>query len=141
MNVLVQQLRQQHEALRTSVRTVTEHADVEPPVGDVVARDLDAFRTLLNEHLAIEDTTFYPLLLQRLEAEQMDTTATKLFIGEMADIGERVYGFLNAYPTGEDVTRDVAAFRTRLHDVAAALAGRMQAEDKAVYELYERLTE
>jgi regulator of sigma D len=139
MNTLVTQLREQHEHLRSAITSVTELGAQTPFPAQQIATALTSFKTQLDEHLAIEDTTFYPELLRAMKADEMDASVTEEFISQMAAIGAQVYGFLARYGSQEYLTSHAEQFRSELADIVHALAARMYAEDRSVYALYEQL--
>lgn len=139
MNTLVSELRKQHETLRVAVTAVTELGTHTPLPTEQIAAELVSFHGLLDEHLALEDTRFYPELLRAMKVDEMDAAVTEEFIAQMAAIGKQVYGFLVAYENQEHLSTHAEAFRSELADIVHALASRMYAEDRSVYALYEQL--
>lgn len=123
----------QHHLLRRSLKGAREkiftpHADLEG-----AERDLAEFRYILNTHLKIEDGIFYPHILRNLEAKNINTKSIKEFIAKMKDIGDRVYRFLDTYPTTAQIVANRDRFQKDFSRMEEILLIRISTEEESVY--------
>lgn len=130
----VNDLRSQHQALGVTARHLiraVENDSVQQSVGTLrwqLARQLMS-------HLALEDRIFYPAM-QRLTEERARSTALRL----QAEIGTLAQDF-SAYMyrwSDDRVAREWPLFCAETREILAALAARMEQEERLLYPLAER---
>lgn len=97
---------------------------------------LRQFRSRFTDHLIVENTRFYLYVKQAMEAT--DPTSAEIARGfqqEMNQIAKVVTAFVDKYSGSAEVLKS-AAFAQELQGIGAALAERIEREEKALYPLY-----
>lgn len=131
---LIGKLSQDHQALLKLFGQTQEAARQ----GDVAlaARQLEAFRVLLQGHLLTENVRLYVYLEHALAADASSHQLMRAFRHEMDDIGKAVVDFLGAY---RDLARRpdlTPQFLLALDGIGKVLVERIQREEETLYPLY-----
>ncbi len=98
--------------------------------------ELRQFRSALNLHLAEENFKFYAYLRKALSNNVENFQTMNAFWKEMQEIGKVVLEFLRKYDAAEFTPEMKDAFGQELEAIGAALAGRIQREERELYILY-----
>ena len=94
------------------------------------------FRSRFTDHLIVENTRFYLYVKQGMEAtDPASAEIARGFQQEMNQIAKVVTAFVDKYSGGDEVLKS-EAFGEELQGIGAALAERIEREEKALYPLY-----
>lgn len=131
--------RQQHSEL-----TVLAGAIKQGLRKDSLARDASEMRRLLSEfagklkvHLAIEDKTLYPKLLNHGDPE-IAATAQE-FMDEMGGLAGVFNAYVAKWSTIANIQRDVDGFVKESQAIFSAFAARIHKEDNVLYKMLDDL--
>lgn len=109
-----------------------------------LARDASEMRTLLSEltaklkvHLAMEDKSLYPALLNH--SNGLISTKAQEFVTEMGGLAEVYTKYVERWRTASLIQADPDTFITESRDVFDALADRIKREDSELYVMVESL--
>ena len=134
-------LRAQHAELRIVVAKLLGIINSE-----IVADSAKQARTLLSElagkllvHLAMEDQTFYPLVVKH-EAKSVRLLAER-FLREMGGLRENFKAFERRWATATSITDEPNRFAEDANGALAGLTRRIEQEDHLLYPLVEGKTE
>ncbi|MBL8915897.1 MAG: hemerythrin domain-containing protein [Archangium sp.] len=142
MDALVETLRAQHRELEALCKTLTTalHHDDLPPV----QRALQAFGASLLTHLALEDDSLYPAMLNGVDrrsirsaagaAGAVDARTLRTFTDNMKRVSEALKAFL-AQPV--ETVPQLHALRKEWPEVQHLLDSRIQSEERVLYPMYE----
>ncbi|HVI50768.1 MAG TPA: hemerythrin domain-containing protein [Candidatus Sulfotelmatobacter sp.] len=87
-------------------------------------------------HLAIEDATLYPRMLNHADA-QIRETARK-FQAEMGGMKASFDDYRHRWPGPSVISRDPQGFIDQTRKILAALSRRISCEDSQLYDLYDQ---
>jgi len=131
-NNIIGVLISQHNDLRKIMTEAGEMA-YDSATAEDIHKKIAEFKELLYIHLDLENNTFYPELLKKLEGEGFDTNDTKKFIKEMKNIESAVSGFLERYSSPEKIEALSNEFSSDFKRISATLLMRLEAEEGGVY--------
>lgn len=140
---LTQILTKQHNELRAIVARMNKNTLENQESIQSILKDQDEFKKVLENHLDLENKTFYPDLIRLLESKKMSTEKiedTKKFIAEMKDIEIDVYKFLSEYSSTENIESKKENYKHDLNNMVQALAVRVETEEEGVYTIWEALS-
>ncbi len=125
--------REQHAKLLKVASKISAHLRV-----DELSKDASEARSLLSEllgtlriHLAMEDSSLYPKLLEHSD-EQIRSMAKK-FVDEMGGIGEAVKSYGDKWPHAKAIQENPNDFVKETEGLLATLADRIKKEDNELY--------
>lgn len=124
---------EQHRTLQKGLKAVSgllESVDIDTQ--DIIF-SLNQFKQDLIDHLELENGTFYPELLKKMQAKGQDTEKTEQFIYEMKDIEARVKTFLGKYESVESVETKKDQFKKEFEKNVEILNIRIASEEATVY--------
>lgn len=131
--------REQHDDLLKVVGEISAQLNV-----DKLSKDATEVRSLLSKlfgklsnHLAIEDKSLYPRLLEQSD-EQIKTLA-KRFKDEMGGIGEAVTNYKQDWPSAVKIQDDPSTFITQTKVIFDALGKRIEQENNVLYKAVDEL--
>ena len=127
---IIETLIQQHRELKSSLEQAQKTNHKED--AEQIISNLNDFKNLLIKHLDIEDNTFYPEIIQKMEEKKMDIEQTKTFIAEMKDIAKTVMEFLEKYSETSKIQED-ENFPEELETIYRTYLIRMTSEEDGVY--------
>lgn len=130
MEDIIQKMIDQHRALQQNLGSASDLAKQDKPDKNGIVAALEEFKKNLLEHLKLENGEFYPDLLKKMEARNMDTLKTKAFIAEMDEIGKVVIAFLGKYSKPEAIDEK---FKEDLKGIINALNLRIESEESGVF--------
>jgi hemerythrin-like domain-containing protein len=134
---LIAKLKEQHKTLKQYLSLALVYVENEAEKGaKKILSELVQFKKDLEEHLTLENGTFYPSYLDKKKARGEDTVSTEKFIKEMTDIGLKVMQFLENYNSVEKITASTDEFKAKLSDVTQTLKVRIESEEEGVYDFY-----
>lgn len=94
---------------------------------------LQGFVALLLAHLKLENETFYPQLLQLMEAKQMNTEKTQQFIEEMKKLEGVVFSFVEKFDSVQKIQGKMDTFNGGMTEIEKILQLRIESEENGVY--------
>jgi len=130
---LITTLIAQHNELRTQMQRLDSLALPGKEAADEIVPALAVFKQALLTHLSLENTQFYPVVLEKFKDNKPETETLHRFIEEMKNIEKAVLVFLGKYGAPEAVVSDSARFRTDLKAMISTLMIRISAEEDGVY--------
>jgi regulator of sigma D len=130
---LITTLIAQHNELRTQMQRLDSLALPGKEAADEIVPALAVFKQALLAHLSLENTQFYPVVLEKFKDNKPETETLHRFIEEMKNIEKAVLVFLGKYGAQEAVVSDSARFRTDLKVMISTLMIRISAEEDGVY--------
>ncbi len=89
----------------------------------------------LSVHLAMEDESLYPKLLDHSD-DKVSSIASD-YLCEMGDLAEKFKGYMDTWNTVESIEDDPDEFVSRTNQILSALTNRITREDKELYRLVE----
>lgn len=99
---------------------------------EIIAR-LAKFKTTLKRHLALENSAFYPKLLEKLKRRNLDTSSTEKFIEEMGALEKEILDFIAKYKDGERIEKNKKLFIGELDFIISSLMVRITSEEDGVF--------
>jgi iron-sulfur cluster repair protein YtfE (RIC family) len=130
---LTDTLREQHRKLEHCATALTTalHGDELP----TITMALDDFRTVLEEHLTLEDGELYPRLLSAAEPRSEPARIAKTFSENMQRISAGLRDFLQRHTQG---SLDPLALRREWKEAQSVLVARIQSEERLLFPMYEQ---
>ena len=89
----------------------------------------------LSVHLAMEDESLYPKLLDHSD-EKVSSIASD-YLCEMGDLAKTFRGYMDTWNTVASIEDDPDEFVSRTNQILSALTNRITREDKELYRLVE----
>ncbi len=89
----------------------------------------------LSVHLAMEDESLYPKLLEHSDEEVR--SMARDYLSEMGDLAKTFKSYMDTWNTVEAIKDDPDEFVSRTNQLFSALANRITREDKELYRLVE----
>jgi len=130
--------RKQHSELLTVAGEIGKLLDAAR-----LAADATSARTLLSNlagklkvHLAMEDKTLYPRLMQ--DPDPKVSAMAKRFADEMGGIAEVFGGYMDRWPTAKAIQEAPQRFVTDTQKLFAALSTRIDRENNQLYPLLDQ---
>jgi hemerythrin-like domain-containing protein len=105
--------------------------------GGPARRLLSKLAGLINVHLAMEDKTLYPRLIESADAKVKEVAVR--FSNEMGGIKAAFEGYNKKWPLSGNIQADPAGFVRETTDILKALAQRISKEDRELYPLAEKI--
>ncbi len=105
----------------------------------VIRTQLNHFAGKLVVHLAKEDKSLYPKLLESSDAQVV--SLTRRFIREMGDLSSAFEAFTKRWVNPTDIFEQRAEFQSEMAGIISALATRIDKENNELYTLADSLTE
>jgi regulator of sigma D len=133
MENIIQTMIDQHRVLQQNLGKAKDLASQNKPDLSGIITELEEFKKNLLEHLKLENGEFYPELLKKMEAKNMDVSKTKEFIAEMDEIGKVVMAFLEKYSKPEIIEGSADKFKEDLKGIISALNLRVESEESGVF--------
>ncbi len=128
-------LRLQHGELLALAAEITEHLSVK-----LLSNDASVVRSLLSElfgklniHLAMEDESLYPSLLETLDVEFKSIVQT--FIDDMGAIGEVLEEYKNKWPSEVEIQENPKDFIDQTKAIFNTLSLRIGRENNELFKL------
>jgi len=130
--------RKQHAELVALVRHIEPWLDPQRAAGDadMVRALVSALISRLSMHIAAEDNTLYPRLVQHADATVRDTA--RRFVSEMAGVRPTLEAYNLKWGQSE-IIADAAGFCTETRLVFDLLADRFSRENAELYTMIDRL--
>lgn len=126
----------------TEVRALTTRIE-QLLVLEQVTADAGPVATVVRElfgkfgvHLAIEDATLYPRMLNHADVRVRD--AAQKFQAEMGGMKSTFDAYRNRWPGPSVISRDPQGFISETQSILAALSRRISCEDSQLYDLYDQ---
>jgi len=123
----------QHGVLKKEVGAVAKLCEAKQLDGQKIDKLLKKFARDLQDHLDLENNTFYNQLLKAMADKGLNIKKTQEFIREMKDIEKVVLVFLKKFSQPEAISKNSKSFVKEFQDIASALALRIEAEEAGVY--------
>lgn len=130
---LIQTLLNQHIILRKEMANIKDESEKDLPAGAVIIEYISKFKTELVDHLNLENSVFYPKLLEQMKKQDLDITDTVKFIDKMKIIEKKVDGSLEKYSDAMSIEKNLANFKFDLNDMISTLMIRIDAEERGPY--------
>jgi hypothetical protein len=131
--------RQQHQDIIAVVEEISKKL-----TPAVIAADSAGIRTLvsklmgkLNVHLAMEDKSLYPNMLQAKDATIAATT--KKYMNEMSGIAAAAKKYSDSYPTPQSIAAKGQDFIRDSNGLFSALSARVKKEESELYPMADRM--
>lgn len=123
----------QHRLLHKDLGQVADELKNENPDANNIDSLLIKFAKDLEEHLKLENDTFYVELLKKMKDKGQATAKTEEFIGKMTEIGTAVMAFLEKYNKAKKIKQQMTNFRQEFSNIVETLNIRVEAEESGVY--------
>lgn len=130
-------MRAQHRKLQADLGAILAIAESDQE--DRGARIVElshVFSADLQEHLSVEDGTFYPDYVGCIESAGGDTAPVYEFIAAMKKIGDAVSGFFSTYTDAHAIDGSIDVFVAELKSIIDTLNIRIETEEEGVYSIY-----
>ena len=134
-----QRYRDQHDGLLALATEISGSLNVEE-----LTKDASQARALLSQllgkltvHLAMEDKSLYPSLLEQGD-EQVKKMAQK-FSDEMGGIAQAVENYAKTWSSATAIQNDAVTFVDQTKGIFSALADRIDKENNQLYKAYDEL--
>ncbi len=140
MTEMVVFFRDQHVRALTcaqAIMGITESEDQAMNKAEDIRFLLAQLTGILKPHLASEDHILYPALMASKDAYTAQTA--KSFWEEIGPITQAVIAFLELWRRPGQIEKDPAKFKSESDAIFAALKKRIDAEEKELYPLFEKL--
>lgn len=131
--------REQHDGLLALATEISACLDA-----NEISQDASKVKSLLSKlmgklkvHLAMEDKSLYPSLLEK--GDDQLKAMTQRFIDEMGGIGEAVETYADKWSTASAIQNDVQGFISETNAIFAALAERIDKENNELYAAFDAL--
>ncbi len=134
-----QRYREQHEELLSMASKISEKLNFD----DLSENASEAHRMLselmgkIKYHLAIEDKSVYPLLLEH--TDDVIKSTTQRFIDEMGNIKEVIEDYFTKWSNAQVIHKDAASFIEETKGIFDALAKRIEKENNELYKMVDEL--
>jgi len=138
MNSKTESFRNHHTEVRALTARIEQLLDIEAitanaaPVATVVRELFGKFGV----HLAIEDATLYPRMLNHADARLRE--AARKFQAEMGGMKSTFDAYRHRWPGPTVISRDPQGFVAETRQILAALGRRISCEDSQLYDLYDQ---
>jgi hypothetical protein len=129
----------QHRGLQKCLGETKDLTQFTKPELSMIISSLKSFNSDLLAHRHLEEEVFYPELLRRMKADDLDTFKTTEFIKEMEDIGVLVAVFLAKYLDDVILEKKLIDFIEELDNITETLNIRIESEEAGVYGYWEAL--
>lgn len=131
--------REQHDGLLVLATEISGLLNVNELTKDAtdVKRLLSQLMGKLKIHLAMEDKSLYPSLLQQGDEELKKMT--KKFIDEMGGIAGAVENYANTWSSSIAIQQDAKTFVEQTKGIFSALAQRIDKENNQLYKAFDKL--
>ncbi len=131
-----QAYRNQHDEIRHAARELAALVNS----GDVavIRKSLTHLSALIDVHVSLEDTAFYPALYKHADAELR--RIAKAYQESMARLAGVYAAFCSRWMRQGAIEGDPSAFAKELTDVCATLDRRMDLENNTLYMMVDGLT-
>lgn len=124
---LIDTLIKQHRNLQIEL---TKAAQANPSEAKML---LKQFKINFDQHLELENGTFYPEILKTMREKHMSTGGTQRFMVLMLEITKTVQDFLDKYPDANTINQNLAGFQKELESVIRVLNIRIESEEERVF--------
>ena len=128
-----QKYREQHDSLLQIATEISGYLTVQKVTDEAesIRRLLSTLFGKLNVHLAMEDKSLYPQLLDNSN-EQVKVLASR-FIKEIGGIGEAINSYKSNWPSATKIKDDPDTFISQTKDIFKALSQRIDKENNELY--------
>jgi len=131
-NVLDVLIRQHKEIMNTANNIINLTKNITGNSANILSA-LRKMSAQIVEHIQIEDTLFYPQLLESMKKRGVDTTKIKIFIKDMDDILSGADDFFKKYNSEKSITHNTTRFKDDLNAIVGVIATRIESEEDGVY--------
>ena len=131
--------RQQHKDLVSFVKEIEAKLNPAtlPANADEVRKLLSTLAGKLSVHLAMEDKTLYPAMMQSGYAEAKQTA--EKFMAEMGKLAAAFKDYTQKWPSPQSITANPSGFCEQTKAVFKALSERIQREESVLYNLADQI--
>jgi len=131
--------RDQHDELLTLASEVSDQLNVEELSKDAseIVITLTKLLRKLHIHLAIEDKSLYPRLLEH--SDETVRSMAKAFIEEMGGIAKAVKGYKAIWHDALKIQSDPTGFIEQTNGIIEALGNRIEKENNELYKIVDDL--
>jgi hypothetical protein len=132
---IIENLKRQHRDLTRVTMEIVPRLEPTELAGDAtpVRRSLSALTGILKIHLAMEDRSFYPYLLEHRD-EELRRLASQ-FLAERDEIQLRYQSYIDRWLPPGGIERDPTSFVDETRAILMELGTRMVQEDKEFHPL------
>lgn len=136
----IQILRHQHDAALLMADRLIDLVDhYDPRTAAIpILMQLNRLLGLLRVHLAHEDVELYPKLIESSDPEVARTASA--FVTEMGSLAIDLEWFALRWSCSASIAGNIDEFREAVHQLALALTGRIERENRYLYPLAETET-
>jgi iron-sulfur cluster repair protein YtfE (RIC family) len=134
-----EQFRSQHKEILTLTGEIGSLclSGVVPGNESTIKAKLNALSGILSVHLAMEDRTLYPAMINGQNPAAKNTASA--FKDQMGGIAGAFKSFVGRYPTGKSILDHAAAFGADFKAIRTALQTRISKEESVLYPLADKL--
>jgi Hemerythrin HHE cation binding domain len=132
---IIDNLKRQHRDLTRVTMEIVPRLDPAELAGGAgaVRRSLSSLTGILKIHLAMEDRSFYPYLLEHRDGELRRLASQ--FLAERDELQQRYQTYIDRWSSPGDIERAAAAFVDETRAMLMELGTRMVQEDKEFHPL------
>lgn len=137
---LIKILIEQHDKLRLFLYELEALASKKTPKTQEIIHTQISFKELLDQHLELENTKFYPVLIHKLQENSRTKEIDNLqkIIDSMYAIGQEIENFLTTYTTRESIEHNIPVYRSDLENMTVTLKHRLDFEETTVFLEWEK---
>lgn len=139
MGKMVETLVLEHNELRRLLEQIQQRA-VQFTDLMLLATLQESFLKKLEGHLLLENTLFYPVILEGMKQKNTpleQVSKTQMFISEMKDIEMKVTQFFGAHKDEETIRAKKEEYLRGLEEIMSALIMRIETEEDSVYLMWD----
>lgn len=133
---VVSDLKQQHQKMAEACKRLADSTGTAD--GSGLYSQLNQIKSMLTDHLRIEDNQFYPELMKAAEKDATVAGVAKAYMTSMGQISQVVGQFFTKYDSGGAINSQKQKFADDWRQIVAALERRIASEEKSLYPLYEK---
>lgn len=129
----------QHREMQEIVTQITARLNpsILPDHADEVRKLLSTLSGKLSVHLAMEDKSLYPTMLNSGNEEAKQTAEN--FMTEMGSLAATFKEYVQKWPSAATIKENTAEFCTQTKAIFAALSARIDREEHSLYPLADKL--
>ncbi len=130
---LIDELISQHNNLKKELGKIKNEAVKDAPDFTVLFGGLKKFKKNLNEHVDLENDTFYPQILEKFKDKPTETEYIEKFISDMDELAKEINDFIDKYTYKLKVEKKFEEFKRELDFIISSLQIRVTSEEKGVF--------
>jgi hypothetical protein len=130
---LIDKLISQHDSLKKLLGKIKNETVKDSSDFTYIFGSLKKFKKDLLEHIDLENNDFYAQLLERYKDKESDFEYIKKFQGEMDELADEIYEFIEKYTYKQKIERVFEEFKKELDFIISSLQIRVSSEEEGVF--------